>query len=256
MKINASTALATSDILLVPYCKSHVSTYHEWMKDPNLQAATASEPLSLDEEYAMQQNWRSDRDKLTFIVCLPLASHSRTDGSIKVGEDDSSSRMIGDINLFLVTADSSESPEDHGEEASTDIPLLVGEIEIMIALKALHRRGYGRSALKVFMTCIILHWREIYAEYHSQQAPHSQDGLVGLAYLRVKIDQGNEGSIRLFESTGFRRTSGDPNYFGEVELRWREDGRAALDSVVDGLGSRGVDGSRAMFEVLQYEEHL
>jgi hypothetical protein len=30
------------------------------MKDPFLQEATASEPLTLEEEYAMQASWRDD----------------------------------------------------------------------------------------------------------------------------------------------------------------------------------------------------
>lgn len=32
------------------------------MQDPVLQAQTASEPLTLDEEYEMQQSWRDDDD--------------------------------------------------------------------------------------------------------------------------------------------------------------------------------------------------
>lgn len=30
----------------------------------------------------------------------------------------------------------------------------------------------------------------------------------------------NVGSIRLFESVGFRRVSETANYFGEIEMRW------------------------------------
>ncbi|EER44745.1 conserved hypothetical protein [Histoplasma capsulatum H143] len=140
MLINEKTALSSSRVLLVPYCKHHVPQYHEWMKDPEIQQATASEPLSLEEEYAMQTSWRTDADKLTFIICLPLrqtlqsssSSSSSSPSSLPAGavarvaaaaaaEDvnasqpaevratapltdpriDASTSMLGDVNLFL-----------------------------------------------------------------------------------------------------------------------------------------------------------
>ena len=36
--------------------------YHRWMRSTELQELTASEPLTLQEEYAMQQSWRDDDD--------------------------------------------------------------------------------------------------------------------------------------------------------------------------------------------------
>ncbi|KAF1824275.1 uncharacterized protein K489DRAFT_288854, partial [Dissoconium aciculare CBS 342.82] len=251
-------ALSTSKILLVPYTSSHVPQYHTWMLDPELQSATASEPLSLAEEYAMQKSWRADGDKLTFIVCLPEASSSAAreavvegDGEVVVEGDVA---MIGDINLFLYPFETDDDDDDGnddrdipaakqqqqqgGEEEEEEEDLIVGEIELMIARKDLHRRGYGRAALLAFVDYTFAFWQGIGEAYarsthssdhgdqeggtaRSPRAPLQKKGK--LRYLRVKINQMNEGSIRLFESVGFVRVGEEANYFGEVELRWTVD---------------------------------
>lgn len=46
--------------ILVPYMTEHVPTYHGWMQDPALLTATASEPLSLDQEYQVHSSWTHD----------------------------------------------------------------------------------------------------------------------------------------------------------------------------------------------------
>ncbi|XP_034264610.1 alpha/beta-tubulin-N-acetyltransferase 9 isoform X2 [Pantherophis guttatus] len=109
MKINQNTVLQGKRVALVPYTSAHVPRYHEWMKSEELQRLTASEPLSLEQEYEMQCSWREDADKCTFII-LDAEKWS----SQKATEEDC---MVGDVNLFLTN---SEDPT-------------VGEIEIMIA---------------------------------------------------------------------------------------------------------------------------
>merc|ERR1711939_427997 len=136
MLINKNTAISTSSILLVPYEASHVPTYHEWMKDEQIQAETASEPLTLEEEYAMQRSWRTDADKLTFIACLPLSlpptSSSSTSkspapapGPLTPGQFDTSTRIIGDVNLFLTpstSTSSSPSPSPSPSQSQSQSP--------------------------------------------------------------------------------------------------------------------------------------
>nr|CDJ97761.1 acetyltransferase [Haemonchus contortus] len=68
MRLNENTKIVGSKVVLVPYEKEHVLKYHKWMEDEELRRLTGSERLSLDEEYEMQQNWRVDGDKLTFII--------------------------------------------------------------------------------------------------------------------------------------------------------------------------------------------
>jgi len=54
----------------------------------------------------MQQSWRADSDKLTFIACLPQPEFQH---EVAAGKDDAPDRMIGDVNLFFSAAD--EDPE-------------------------------------------------------------------------------------------------------------------------------------------------
>lgn len=229
----------------MPYSKSHVPTYHEWMSDAELQAATASEPLTIEEEYEMQRSWRTDNDKLTFIVCQSRELTSKTE-IVQAGVEDRPERMIGDINLFLF-----EPEDDDDEDNDADVngiktsngdkipKAIVGEIELMIARKDLHRQGYGRAALLAFTSYILDSWDRIAAEYSStkDESPRT------LEYLRVKINQSNARSIALFRSIGFAQTTAGANYFGEVELRWQPN-RTAL------LGCKGWEEAK----ILQYVE--
>ena len=52
-------------MILVPYEKEHVEKYHGWMQSEEILQTTASEPLTIENEYKMQESWREDEDKLT-----------------------------------------------------------------------------------------------------------------------------------------------------------------------------------------------
>lgn len=57
-----------SNVILFPYKERHVLKYHSWMQNSDLLELTASEPLTLVEEYEMQKSWLNDEDKCTFII--------------------------------------------------------------------------------------------------------------------------------------------------------------------------------------------
>jgi RimJ/RimL family protein N-acetyltransferase len=179
------------------------------MADEEIQKATASEPLTLEEEYAMQRSWRTDADKLTFIVCTRTAmgcSGTQTQ-SVSAGKEDAPAHMVGDVNLFLYDDDEDAEDPDASNERS-----VVGELEIMIALQHQRGKGLAQDTLRAFMCYIQSQLSGIGREFAGAKG-------MRLKYLRVKIDKDNVRSLRLFERVGFVRTSAEPNYFGEVEMR-------------------------------------
>jgi RimJ/RimL family protein N-acetyltransferase len=116
-------ALEGQLVSLVPYMKEHVPVYHEWMKDEYLQHETCSEPLTLEEEYQMQQTWMNDQDKLTFILAskhFPRNQWGNFGG------------IIGDVNLFISSNEA--------------------EIEVMIAEAEMRRQGIAKEALLIMMS--------------------------------------------------------------------------------------------------------
>jgi len=123
MKTNWKTKINGCKVVLVPYQKRHVEKYHQWMKSTQLQELTGSEPLSLDEEYRMQQSWRDDDEKCTFIV---LDKAKVEEG---LSEEDC---MVGDTNLYL--------QEDNYAEA-----------EIMIAEETCRGKGFGIEAITIML---------------------------------------------------------------------------------------------------------
>eukprot|EP00002_Diphylleia_rotans_P040389 TRINITY_DN9557_c0_g2_i1.p1 TRINITY_DN9557_c0_g2~~TRINITY_DN9557_c0_g2_i1.p1 ORF type:complete len:195 (+),score=49.35 TRINITY_DN9557_c0_g2_i1:73-657(+) len=120
MIINKDTILIGSKVVLVPYETQHVPKYHDWMESDFLRDMTASERLTLEEEYEMQKSWRNDSNKCTFILIDP---------------SETPKKLAGDVNFFLID-----------DEDAT-----LAEIEVMIAEESCRRKGMAREALQHMM---------------------------------------------------------------------------------------------------------
>lgn len=136
MKVNRNTVLVGSKVVLVPYRKQHVPRYHAWMKDPLIQEQTASEPLSLEQEYEMQQSWAVDEDKLTFIVLA--RAETLDDEGQGVEAMVSKGTMVGDVNIFFNQRHEDEDQDEEEQTAAAEAQRAVdavfdAECEIMIA---------------------------------------------------------------------------------------------------------------------------
>jgi hypothetical protein len=108
MKQNAQIAIRSKqgDLWLVPYKREHVIAYHSWMQNPFLLQTTASEPLSLEEEYENQESWFQDDKKCTFILhSLSFDGQKNPNSVIKRFDGVDSSinygGMIGEFPLSL-----------------------------------------------------------------------------------------------------------------------------------------------------------
>ncbi|XP_023300122.2 N-acetyltransferase 9-like protein [Lucilia cuprina] len=128
MRLNEKIKILGKRVILVPYEAKHVPKYHTWMQSKELQELTASEPLTLQEEYDMQRSWREDEDKCTFLI-LCRETYDKTGNEIE--------SLVGDTNLFLtIDQDSNEK---------------VAEAEIMIAESRVRGKGYGWESMLLMM---------------------------------------------------------------------------------------------------------
>jgi len=91
------------------------------MQNPDLLELTASEPLSLKEEYEMQKSWHLDAEKLTFLLI-----------------DRQNGKLCGDVNLFI-------------QPDFDDLGLKIAELEVMVAEQESRRKGIALEALKILM---------------------------------------------------------------------------------------------------------
>jgi RimJ/RimL family protein N-acetyltransferase len=188
------------------------------MKDPDLLEATGSEPLSYEEEVEMQQSWRDDEMKCTFIVhaaelCFPAvkkfepSTETESSDENKFLVEENLDAMIGDVNLFLSEIyESDESDENENAEigevnAEASEQLMQAEVDIMIAEKDFRGKGLGRAA-----TCAML----LYGATK-----------LGIHRFFCKINEDNIDSIRLFKAIGFEQCD-YAACFKQVELELRK----------------------------------
>lgn len=155
----------------------------------------------------MQQKWRQDSDKLTFIACL---ARQASQDSIVSTEHDAPERMVGDVNLFIYPGE-----DDHDE--------VIVEVELMVAKKSNQGKGLGKAILVAFLSYIAKHETEILCEFRRARSEPVKPGNEKdeIKYLRAKIGQENTRSISLFEKFGFQLVDKAANCFGEFELRLR-----------------------------------
>lgn len=115
------------------------------MQNEEIQELTASLPLTIEEEYQMQQTWLNDQDKCTFIILSrQLFEQSHDEIGTDFGRMTTMvlmrirlplASMIGDVNLFF-----NDQDDPH-----------CGEIEIMIAEPSARQKGFAIETLETFL---------------------------------------------------------------------------------------------------------
>ncbi|KAF1782436.1 Acyl-CoA N-acyltransferase [Phytophthora cactorum] len=187
MKANEGVVITGQRVTLVPYEKEHVPKYHNWMKDPWLQEMTASEPLSIEEEFEMQKSWREDAEKCTFIVLVSAEGDGKS-GTLYIDEN-AIDRMAGDVNLFF---------NDYDDPHAC-------EMEVMIAEEKYRRKGFAEEAVKLMMA------------YGVEDVAGVATSTLNVTRFICKIIETNDASIQLFEKLGYVKY----NYvaaFNQVEM--------------------------------------
>jgi len=225
MRLNYNTVLVGSKVVLIPYLEHHVEKYHAWMEDEALLDATASERLSLEDEYKMQVTWREDPRKLTWII-LAEAGLAAFLGATTAQATSSSRLVLEEIEeggeqekkegSEAVVKEEEEEKNAEGrvmlagepdelDRMSGDVNLFMhddedpgnAEIEIMIAEKKFRNKGFAKEALLLMMR---------YGIEHCQ-----------ITRFFAKIHESNEASIQLFKSLGYQEKK-FVEAFGEFEL--------------------------------------
>ncbi|KAM0910020.1 hypothetical protein ACQ4PT_014435 [Festuca glaucescens] len=144
--------------VLVPYLREHVPRYHEWMQDPALLEATASEPLSLAQEFEVHRSWTLDPLKHTFIVL----DKDLIQGEFLVGNPHTEA-MVGDVNIYMNDPDDTQ----------------LAEIEIMIAEQKSRGKGLGQEVILMMMAFAVEKYR-----IHTFRAKISDSNTASLKLFR------------------------------------------------------------------------
>ncbi|KAF9269753.1 hypothetical protein L218DRAFT_890577 [Marasmius fiardii PR-910] len=227
MRANENVVLIGEKVVLVPYEVEHVPKYHTWMQDDEIRLLTASEPLTLEEEYEMQRKWRVDEDKLTFIVLARTPEVQGASGQLDPKDATIQNlSMVGDVNLFLSgdlspIVSTTRAPYDEPDE-------FTAEAEIMIAESSYRRRGMAYEALQLMFRYTTSRGPEHFSVVSSPSVSTSSSEPefpslptpIPPQYLLTRITESNEASIKLFQKLGFKVTK-RVEVFGEVEMRWR-----------------------------------
>jgi len=139
-----SASMVQGMAVLVPYRPQHVPRYHEWMRDPALLEATASEPLSLEEEYEMQSSWKDDDRKCTFIVLDRRAAAAAVAGLMNdkknaaavvraKADTDTATAAAAVTDVGLVVATTVDGDDDDETFIDSTLDAMVGDVNLFLS---------------------------------------------------------------------------------------------------------------------------
>ena len=214
--------------------------YHEWMQDQYLLDVTASEPLTMEQEVQMQQEWRDDEKKCTFIILARDLLNSSDGSNMNLppapseneGHHDETiypelvkstlDAMIGDINLFLSEEEDEIDIEDiHNFNPNVTNELVPNEakelnqaeLDIMIARPSHRYKGLGTELALMMM---------LYGA-----------SALGIRRFFVKIKDTNTSSLRLFrDKLGFVECA-YAECFGEYEFECKHESAADMKKWIE-----------------------
>ena len=204
--------------------------YHEWMQDEYLLDVTASEPLTMQQEVEMQQEWRDDEKKCTFIILARdlLNSGEYSDISIPPAPSNKGhpektyypklveqtlDAMIGDINLFL----SEEEDEVDIDDIDNFNPCVTNEVIV-----ANQTKGLSQAELDIMIARSSHRHRGLGTELALMMMLYGASAL-GIRRFFVKIKDNNTSSLRLFrDKLGFIECT-YAECFGEYEFECKRE---------------------------------